>query len=74
MLFVQLSADDRSDRMDNVSARQIIGRRDFCLTCRLVMPLLVHYLVAVTPELDPRKGMYRIINTAVTGIETAEHL
>ncbi len=68
------AAYDRSDCVDDVFAGQIICRRDLRLSCRLIMSLLLHYLVAITPELDSRKGMDRVVDTAVTGTKAAEHL
>ena len=74
MFLGEPAADDRSDCVQNIFTRQIVGRRDFCLSCWLIMPLLLHDLVAVTSELYSGKGVNSIVDAAVTGTEAAEHL
>ena len=74
MLVIQPSVDDRTDSMDHVVARQVIGRRDLRLTGRLIMTLPCHDFVAFASKLYARKGMDRVVDTAVTGGEAPKHL
>ena len=68
------AADNRSYCVDNILARKIISGCDFRLTCRLLVTLLPHHLITGITELNARKGMDCIVDTAVTRAEAAEHL
>ena len=46
MLVGEPYIDNRTDGVDNVFARQIKRRRDFCLTRRLLVTLFSHKFVA----------------------------
>lgn len=72
--FCQPPADNRSDRVKDIPARQVERRRDFRLSRRLIVPLLFHKLRAGEAELYACIGMNGIINTAVIRTEAAEHL
>ena len=68
------AADDGSHCVDHVLARQVISRRDLRLTCRLLVTLFLHDLITEVTKLYAGVGMDSVVNTAVAGIEAAEHL
>ena len=70
----QASADNRSDRVKDIPARQVERRRDFRLSRRLIVPLLCHQLRTGKAELYAREGVDCIVDTPVIRAEAAEHL
>lgn len=53
--------------MQDISARQIESRCQFCTPRWLGMPLALHNFGAGEPQLDSRTGMNRIVNAAMPG-------
>ena len=73
VVFRKPAADDRTDGMDNISARQIISGCDFRLTRPLLVTLLFHQLITGVSKLYARVCVDDVVDTAVAGNETAEH-
>ena len=72
MTIRQSTADDRSDRMDDIPRREIVPLRDLRRSRLLGMPLHLHQRSACRAQLQPRRRVNRIVNAAVTGDEAAE--
>ena len=70
----QFSADNRSYRVQYISARQVVGRCYLCLSRRFGKALLLHYFGAFIAQLHTGKCMNGIVDTAVAGIVTARQL
>ena len=72
MTIRQSTADDRSDRMDDVPRREIVPLRDLRRSRLLGMPLHLHQRSACRAQRQPRRRVNRIVNAAVSGDEAAE--
>ena len=73
MLLGEPSLHDRSDGMYHIVAWQIIGRSDLRFACGFLISLRFHYLTALIPQTHPRKCVYAVVDTAVTGLPAACH-
>ena len=70
----QPPADNRSDRVEDIPARQVECRRDFRLSRRLIVPLLFHQFRAGKAELHACIGVNGIVDAPVIRAEATEHL
>lgn len=71
VIIAEISLNDRSDRVNDVFAREIVSICDFSPPDRLGIALPPHYIVAFKAELHARKGVDSVVNTAVAGAVTA---
>lgn len=72
--FCQPPADNRSDRVQDIPARQIECRCDFRLSRRFIVPLLCHQLRTGEAELYARESVNGVVDTPVIRAKAAEHL
>lgn len=72
--FCQPPADNRSDRVQDIPARQVERRCDLRLSRRFIVPLLCHQLRTGKAELYARESMNGIVDTPVVRAKAAEHL
>ena len=70
----QPPADNRSDRVEDIPARQVECRRDLRLSRRLLMPLFCHQLRTGKAELHACIGVNGIVDAPVIRAKAAEHL
>ena len=66
--------DAGSHRVQHIFAGQIERRGDFCASDFFHMPLPPHQFRTGQPQLHARKSMDRVVNTAMAGMKTTEHL
>ena len=72
--FRQPPADNRSDRVQDIPARQVERRCDLRLSRRFIVPLLCHQLRTGKAELYARESVNGIVDTPVVRTEATEHL
>ena len=72
VFFRQPAVNNGADCVDDIPARQVKCRCDFCLSCRLDVPLLLHQLRTGTAELYTCIGVNCVVNAPVVRAETAE--
>lgn len=70
----QPPADNRSDRVEDIPARQIECRCDLRLSRRFIVPLLCHQLRTGKSELYAREGVDCVVDAPVIRAKAAEHL
>ena len=68
-----MSVRNRADSMKHKLTRQIKCRSDFCLSCRLFMPLLFYNRIAGGTKPDSSKGVYAVVDTVVARLPAACH-
>ena len=74
LLFRHPAVCDGADRVQDVSARQIIRGRDLRPAGRLLISLRFHHLGAEIPKLDPGVGVDAVVDAGVHRHEAAQHL
>ena len=72
--FCQPPADNRSDRVQDIPARQVECRRDLRLSRRFIVPLLCHQLRTGKAELYARESVNGIVDAPVIRAKATEHL
>ena len=60
---------DRTDRMNYITCRQVIRRRDLCMSGRLIVSLLIHDRIAGQTKLYTADAVYHVVHTGMTGYE-----
>ena len=68
----QPPADNRSDRVQDIPARQVERRCDLRLSRRFIVPLLCHQLRTGKAELYARESVNGIVDTPVVRTEATE--
>lgn len=68
----QPPADNRSDRVEDIPARQVECRCDLRLSRRFIVPLLCHQLRAGKAEFNAREGVDCIVDAPVIRAKATE--
>ena len=66
--------NDRSNRMDDVFARQVVGLGNLGMARWFFMALTEHQLMAFFAQLYARGGMDGVVDATVQRVETPQHL
>ncbi len=69
----QAAADDRADRVDHVTARQIVSVCDLCLSGRFFMALRLYNLSAFISQADAGERVDAVVDAEMTRLHTSEH-
>ena len=73
MFICQTAADDRADRVDHVTARQIVSVCDLCLSGRFFMTLRLYDPGAFISQADTGECMDAVIDAEMARLPTAGH-